>query len=137
MKRTALALILAVPCLMAFGVPDVPDVPDVEVPDIEIPGMEILDDLQVQLDELMASTDSLVWLIPELTALEDVSAKLEELRETDPDVVGLQEELDALRGELVTARAELEEISDVLTEDVEELHSSLQTFREGLPTALQ
>lgn len=55
------------------------------------------------------------------------------MRETDPDVIGLQEELDALRGELVAARSEMAEISSVVTGDIQEVRSSLNTFMDGLP----
>lgn len=133
MKKIAVILMILVSGSFAFGLPDTPDVPDVDIPDIEIPGLDILDGILVQLDELIASTDSLVWLIPELSALDDVSAKLEELRDTDPDAIGLQEQIDSLRGELLVARSEIEEISDVITGDVEEVRSSLDTFMEGLP----
>lgn len=130
-------LMLSAGSLMAFGVPDVPDVPDVDVPDIEIPGLDILDGIQVQLNELIASTDSLVWLIPELSALEDVSLKLEELRETDPEIAGLQAEIDALRGELLGARAQIEEISLRINSDIGAVTSSLNTFVEGLPISIE
>ncbi|MCD4774777.1 MAG: hypothetical protein K8S15_01855 [Candidatus Aegiribacteria sp.] len=133
MKTFAVVLMVFVSGSFAFGLPDTPDVPDADIPDIEIPGLDILDGIQVQLDELIASTDSLVWLIPELSALDDVSAKLEELRDTDPDVIGLQEQIDSLRGELLVARSEIEEISDAITGDVEEVRSSLDTFIDGLP----
>ncbi len=135
MKKVAVSLIILVTGAFAFGgLPDAPDVPDVQVPEIEIPGLDILDGIQIQLDELIAATDSLEWLIPELSALDGVSAKLEELRETDSDVIGLQEELDALRAELVVARSDLLVISDEITGPVEEMRASLTAFREGLPT---
>ncbi|MFO8183584.1 MAG: hypothetical protein R6U39_05365 [Candidatus Aegiribacteria sp.] len=133
MKKFTLSIIVIVAGAMAFGMPEVPDVPGVEVPDFEIPGMSILDDIQLQLDELVTATDSLKWLIPELAALEDVSAKLEEMRETDPDVIGLQEELDQLRAELEAARGEIEAVTSVITDDVEQMRSSLDAFTEGLP----
>lgn len=133
MKTFAVVLMVFVSGSFAFGLPDTPDVPDADIPDIEIPGLDILDGIQVQLDDLIASTDSLVWLIPELSALDDVSAKLEELRDTDPDVAGLQEQIDSLRGELLVARSEIEEISGAITGDVEEVRSSLDTFIDGLP----
>lgn len=133
MKKFALSIIVIVSGAMAFGMPDVPDVPGVEVPDFEIPGLSILDDIQLQLDELVSATDSLKWLIPELAALEEVSVKLEELKETDPDVIGLQEELDELRVELEAARGEIEAVTSVITDDVEQMRSSLNAFTEGLP----
>lgn len=133
MRKFALSVIVFVAGAMAFGMPDVPDVPDVEVPEFDIPGLGILDEIQVQLDELVAATDSLKWLIPELAALEEVSLKLEEMRETDPDVIGLQEELDALRAELEVARDEIEAVTSVITDDVQQVRSSLNAFTEGLP----
>lgn len=133
MKRFALSILVLAAGAMAFGMPDVPDVPDVDLPDIEIPGLDILDNIQVQLDELISATDSLKWLIPELDALDAVSAKLEELRDTDPDVIGLQEEIDALRAELTVAREEIESVTGVITEDIQDVRSSLDTFVEGLP----
>lgn len=134
MIKSAIILIVLVSSAFAFGgLPDAPEVPEADLPDIEIPGLEILDGIQVQLDELIAVTDSLAWLIPELSALGEVSAKLEEIRETDPDILGLQEELDALRSELVVARSEILEISGAITADIEEVRSSITTFREGLP----
>ncbi len=135
MKYSALCVFLTVATVLAFGVPDVPDVPDTDLPEIDIPGLDILDGIQVQLDELVSVTDSLQWLIPELSALDDVSAKLEELRETDPDVIGLQEELDALRAQLVDARAEIEEVTGSINDEVESVRSSLDTFVDGLPGA--
>lgn len=137
MKTLAVSLMVLVSGALAFGLPDVPDVPDTELPNIEIPGLDILDGIQDQLDELITATDSLLWLIPELSTLDDVSAKLEEIRETDPDVIGLQEELDALRVELLFARSEIEEISGVITGDVEEVRSSLNSFMEGLPVTIE
>lgn len=133
MKKFALSIVVIVAGAMAFGMPDVPDVPGVEVPEFEIPGLSILDDIQVQLDELVAATDSLKWLIPELAALEEASLKLDEIRETDPDVIGLQEELDGLRAELEAAREEIESVTSVITDDVEQMRSSLNAFTEGLP----
>lgn len=133
MRKFALSTVVIVAGAMAFGMPDVPDVPGVEVPEFEIPGLSILDEIQVQLDELVAATDSLKWLIPELAALDEVSVKLEEMRETDPDVIGLQEELDELRAELEAARGEIEAVTSVITEDVEQMRSSLNAFTEGLP----
>ena len=133
MEKIAVILMILVSGSFAFGLPDAPDLPDVDIPEIEIPGLDILDGIQIQLDELIASTDSLLWLIPELSVLDDVSAKLEEIRDTDPDVIGLQEQIDALRSELLVARSEIEEVSDVITGDVEEVRSSLDTFMEGLP----
>jgi|GEM_PF-2476564 len=120
MKKYAIALMILVSGAFAFGGLDVPDVPDTDLPEIEIPGLDILDGIQAELDEVFALTDSLRWLIPELYVLDDVSAKLTELRETDPDIIGLQEELDALRAELVSARSEILEISDGITEPVQE-----------------
>ncbi|MCK4806822.1 MAG: hypothetical protein KAT09_04205 [Candidatus Aegiribacteria sp.] len=133
MKKFAVSLMVLISSAFAFGLPDAPDVPDADIPDIEIPGLEILDGIQTQLDELIAITDSLAWLIPDLAALDEVSAKLQEMRETDPDVIGLQEELDALRGELVVARSDILEISNVITGDIQEVRSSLNTFMDGLP----
>lgn len=136
MKRFVMSILVLATCAMAFGMPDtpdVPDVPDVEVPDIEIPGLEILDQVQLQLDELIAATDSLKWLIPELSALEEVSAKLEELKETDPDIIGLQERIDALRADLVVARDEIEAVTGGITDDVEDMRTSIDTFVDGLP----
>ena len=129
-------LMLCAGSVAAFGVPgapDVPDVPDTDIPEIEIPGLEILDGIQLKLDELIAVTDSLVWLIPELSALDDVSLKLEELRETDPDIIGLQAEIDALRYELVEARLEIQSISDNINGEIGEVRTSIDTFRDGLP----
>jgi hypothetical protein len=136
MKRFAMSILVLAACAMAFGMPDtpdVPDVPDVEVPEIDIPGLEILDQVQVQLDELISATDSLKWLIPELSALDEVSAKLEELRETDPDIIGLQESIDELRAELVVARDEIEAVTSGITDDVDEMRTSIDTFVDGLP----
>ncbi|MCD4702570.1 MAG: hypothetical protein K8S24_12010 [Candidatus Aegiribacteria sp.] len=133
MKRFAVSLMIIVSSAFAFGLPDAPDVPDAQLPEIEIPGLDILDGIQVQLNELIAITDSLEWLIPDIAALDEVSAKLTELRETDPDVIGLQEELDALRGELVDARSEMAEISSAVTGDIQEVRSSLNAFMDGLP----
>lgn len=133
MRLYAAALFVLITGAFAFGLPDTPDVPDVDIPEIEIPGLEILDGIQAQLDELISVTDSLEWLIPELSALDEVSAKLEEIRETDPDVIGLQEQIDVLRTELVDARAEIVEISDALTGDVQEMRASIDTFVDGLP----
>ena len=134
MKKYAIPLMILVSGAFAFGGLDVPDVPDTDLPEIEIPGLDILDGIQVQLDEISALTDSLEWLIPELIVLEELSEKLTELRETDPDIIGLQEDLDALRAELVSARSEILEISDSITEPVQEVRASLDTFMEGLPT---
>ena len=136
MRTFAAVLFILVTGAFAFGLPDTPDVPDVDIPDIEIPGLDILDGISSQLDELMASTDSLLWLIPELSALEDVSEKLEELKDTDPDIIGLQERIDSLRGELVVARSEIEDISNALTGDIQEVQSSLDNFLEGLPVSV-
>lgn len=133
MKKLTITLMILVSGAFAFGLPDAPDVPDADLPEIEIPGLDILDGIQIQLDELIAATDSLAWLIPDLAALDDVSAKLQEMRETDPDVIGLQEELDALRGELVVSRSEILEISNVITGDIQEVRSSLNAFMDGLP----
>jgi hypothetical protein len=136
MKNFAAPIFLIAALAMAFGLPDapdVPDVPDVEIPEIEIPGLDILDGIQVQLDELITATDSLKWLIPELSALDEVSAKLEELRDTDPDIIGLQEQIDDLRAELLVARDEIEAVTSVITDDVQEMRSSIDTFVEGLP----
>ncbi len=135
MKMYAIALTIIVSGAFAFGGLDVPDVPDTDLPEIEIPGLDILDGIQVQLDEISALTDSLEWLIPELIVLDDLSEKLTEMRETDPDIIGLQEDLDALRAELVSARSEIMEISDGITEPVEEVRASLDSFMDGLPTA--
>lgn len=135
MKKIAFILTILVSVSFAFGLPDTPDVPDADIPEIEIPGLDILDGIQLQLDELIASTDSLVWLIPELSVLDDVSAKLEELRETDPDVIDLQEEIDSLRGELLVAKSEIEAVRDAITGDIEEVRSCLDTFTEGLPVS--
>ena len=134
MKKYTIALSILVSGAFAFGGLDVPDVPDTDIPEIEIPGLDILDGIQAELDEVFALTDSLRWLIPELYVLDDVSAKLTELRETDPDIIGLQEDLDALRAELVSARSEILEISDGITEPVEEVRASLDAFMDGLPT---
>ncbi len=134
MKKYAIALMILVSGAFAFGGLDVPDVPDTDLPEIEIPGLDILDGIQDQLDEIAALTDSLEWLIPELIVLDDLSEKLTELRETDPDIIGLQEDLDALRVELVSARSEIMEISDGITEPVTEVRESLDAFMDGLPT---
>lgn len=133
MKYAASVLLVAAMAVHGFGMPNVPDVPDVSVPEIEIPGMEILDAVLTRLDEIISSTDSLRWLIPELSTLDDLSAKLEELRETDPDIVGLQEELDALRTELFSAREEIVQITGTMTEEIQEVRSSIGVFVEGLP----
>ncbi len=133
MKKSAVSVLFIVTLAMAFGMPDVPAVPDVDIPDIEIPGLDILESVQIQLDELINATDSLKWLIPELSALDDVSAKLEELRETDPDVIGLQERIDALRGELEVARDEIEAVTGGITDDVQQMRTSIDTFVDGLP----
>ncbi|HPJ29182.1 MAG TPA: hypothetical protein PLM22_09630, partial [Candidatus Sabulitectum sp.] len=61
---------------MAFGVPGVPDVPDADIPEIEIPGMELLDEVQMKLDGLIAQTDTLRNIIPDLAVLDDLSVKL-------------------------------------------------------------
>ena len=134
MKKYTIALMILVSGAFAFGGLDVPDVPDTDLPEIEIPGLDILDGIQDQLDEIAALTDSLEWLIPELIVLDDLSEKLTELRETDPDIIGLQEDLDALRVELVSARSEIMEISDGITEPVTEVRESLDAFMDGLPT---
>ncbi|MEN8208647.1 MAG: hypothetical protein ABFR50_05270 [Candidatus Fermentibacteria bacterium] len=134
MKKCVVVLVILVSGAFAFGGLDVPDVPDTELPEIEIPGLEILDGIQVQLDEINVIADSLQWLIPDLAILDDLSLKLTELRETDPDVIGLQEELDALRAELVSARSEIQEISDSITEPVAEVRESIDSFMDGLPT---
>ena len=133
MKLYAVPLLVLVSSVFAFGTPSVPDVPDVEVPDVEIPGLDLLEGVQGELDELVTSTDSLVWLIPELSTLDDVSAKLEELRETDPDIIGLQERIDSLRAELEAARSEIEDISDVITGKVQSVRSTIDSFLDGLP----
>ena len=137
MRRSIfIVLMICAGSVVAFGVPgapDVPDVPDADIPDIEIPGLEILDGIQLQLEELIAVTDSLEWLIPELSALEEVSAKLEEIRETDPDVIGLQSEIDALRAELVDARSEIQTISDTINGEIGEVKASIDAFLDGLP----
>ena len=133
MKLYAVPFLILVSSLFAFGTPSVPDVPDVEVPDVEIPGLDLLDGVQGDLDELVTSTDSLVWLIPELSTLNEVSAKLEELRETDPDIIGLQERIDSLRSELEVARSKIEEISDVINGKIQSVRSSIDTFLDGLP----
>lgn len=133
MKKTATLMLLSAAGLMAFGVPGVPDVPDVDVPTIEIPGLDILEGVQIQLEELIAATDSLRWLIPELSALDEVSAKLDELAETDPDVLELQVRVDELRAELVSARSEIESLTGGITEDVETVRTSLDSFVQGLP----
>ena len=133
MKFFVIAVIALPAAVLAFGTPDIPDVLDADIPEIEIPGLDILDQVQVELNELIAATDSLTWLIPELATLDEVSAKLEELRETDPDVIGLQENLDALRAELTEAREELVEVQSLLTDDINEVNESLDTFMEGLP----
>ncbi|MBD3369991.1 hypothetical protein GF402_06485 [Candidatus Fermentibacteria bacterium] len=119
--------------LMAFGVPETPDVPEADIPEIEIPGMEILDEVQEKLDELIAETDALRLLIPELSTLDEVSAKLEELRDTDPELQDLQTELDVLRADLVDAKAELDEKIGLINSEVEEIHLLVETFTEGLP----
>ena len=134
MKKYIISLMIVVSGAFAFGV-DVPDVPDTDLPEIEIPGLDILDGIQVQLDEISVIADSLQWLIPEIAILDDVSAKLTELRETDPDVIGLQEELDILRAKLVSARNEVQEMSDSITEPVEEVRASIDSFMDGLPTS--
>ncbi|MCK5117712.1 MAG: hypothetical protein KAR44_14040 [Candidatus Aegiribacteria sp.] len=134
MRKYAIALMILVSGAFAFGGLDVPDVPDTDLPEIEIPGLDILDGIQAQLDEIAALTDSLEWLIPELIVLDDLSEKLTELRETDPDIIGLQEDLDALRAELVSARSEIMEISESITEPVAEVRASLDSFMDGLPT---
>ena len=134
MKKYIITLMILVSGAFAFGGLDVPDIPDTVLPEIEIPGLDILDGIQVQLDEIVALTDSLEWLIPDLLVLDDLSAKLTELQETDPDIIGLQEELDALRVELVSAKSEIMEISDGITEPVAEVRESLDAFMDGLPT---
>jgi DNA repair exonuclease SbcCD ATPase subunit len=136
MGRTFLVCLFALSAsAMAFGVPESPDVPDVDVPEIEIPGMEMLDEVEAKLDELITETDALRLLIPELSTLDDVSAKLDELRETDPELEDLQAELDALRDDLVDAKTELDETIGSINAEIEDIHSLVETFTEGLPTA--
>jgi len=132
MKYLIASLMVLACTALAFG-PDIPDVPDADIPDIEIPGLDILDGVQVQLDELVTATDSLAWLLPELSALEDVAAKLEEIRETDPDIIGLQERVESLRTELLIAKSEIEEVSDLINGEIEEVRSSIDSFMDGLP----
>ena len=131
--KSLLIIGFAVCTALAFGVPDVPDVPDADIPDIEIPGMELLDEVQVKLDGLVSQTDELRTLIPDLAALDNVSAKLEELRDTDPEMAELQAEIDALRGELVSAREQITSITDEIDAEVSTIRTTVDQFTEGLP----
>ncbi len=125
--------VLAVGIALAFGVPEAPDVPEVDIPDFEIPGMELLDEIQVKLDGLLSTADSLGTLIPDLAVLEDLSLKLEELRDTDPEIAELQAQVDALRAELVSARDEIMVISDELEAELSTIQTTVDDFTEGLP----
>ena len=131
--RFLLTLAFVAGIALGFGVPGVPDVPDVDIPEFEIPGMELLDDIQVKLDGLLDKTGSLGTLIPDLAVLEDLSVKLEELRDTDPEIAELQAEIDALRGELVSARDEIMVISDELEAELGTIRTTVDEFTEGLP----
>ena len=128
-----LSLAFVVSIALAFGVPGVPDVPEVDIPEIEIPGMELLDEIQVKLDGLLSIADSLGTLIPDLVVLEDLSVKLEELRDTDPEIAELQANIDALHGELVSARDEIMVISDELEAELSTIQTTVDDFTEGLP----
>ena len=125
--------VLVASIALAFGVPGVPDVPETGIPDFEIPGMELLDEIQVKLDGLLSTADSLGTLIPDLMVLEDLSVKLEELRDTDPEIAELQVKIDALREELVSARDEIMVISDELEAELSTIQTTVDDFTEGLP----
>lgn len=118
---------------MAFGVPDVPDVPEGDLPDIEIPGMELLDEVQVKLDGIVEETDALRGLIPDLAVLDELSVKLAEMRDTDPEAEALQAEVDALRAELVAAREEIQAITDELDAEIGAVKTTVDNFTAGLP----
>ena len=118
---------------LAFGIPDVPDVPETEIPDFEIPGMELLDEIQLKLDGILSETDALREMIPDLTVLDDLSMKLEELRDTDPELEALQVEVDALRNELVRVRSEMQVISDNLDSEIGVVKDKMDVFTAGLP----
>lgn len=115
---------------LAFGVPGVPDV---EVPDVEIPGMELLDDVQLKLDGILAQSEALRDMIPDLAVLDELSLKLEELRETDADFEALQLRLDALRDDLSGVKAEMDAITDNLDSEIETVKATMDEFTEGLP----
>jgi len=134
--RSLFLTAFAVCTALAFGVPgvpDVPDVPDVELPDIQIPGMELLDEVQVKLDGLITETDALRDLIPDLGVLDELSVKLDELRDTDPEIAELQARVDALRGELVTAREQIQSVTDELDSQVNTIRTTVNDFTAGLP----
>jgi len=119
---------------VAFGVPDPPDIPDIDLPDIEIPGLDIIADVQVRLDEIISSTEGLRDLIPELTVLDDVSTKLGELSESEvPGVTELRAEIDLLRAELTDARAEITALTDTIDGEMTEVKTSIDSFMDGLP----
>ncbi|GEM_PF-1506309 len=118
----------------AFGVPDPPAIPDVDLPDIEIPGLDIIADVQVQLDEIISSTEGLRDLIPDLAVLDDVSTKLGELSESEvPGVTELRAEIDLLRAELTDARAEITALTDTIDGEMTEVKTSIDSFMDGLP----
>lgn len=131
--RSFYLLVFAVSLALGFGVPGVPDVPDVEVPDIEIPGMELLDEIQLKLDGLLTETDALRDMIPDLAVLDELSLKLAELRDTDPELEALQAEVDALRNELVGVREEMQAISDNLGSEIGTMKATVDEFTAGLP----
>ncbi len=131
--RSLYLLVFVASVALAFGVPGVPDVPDVEVPDIEIPGMELLDDIQLKLDGILAQSEALRDMIPDLAVLDELSLKLEELRETDADVESLQLRLDALRDDLSGVKAEMDAITDNLDSEIETVKATMDEFTEGLP----
>lgn len=124
---------LVVSIALAFGVPGVPDVPDVDIPEFEIPGLEMLDEIQVKLDDLLGAADELGTLIPDLMVLEELSAKLDEYQDTDPEIAELQAKIDSFRGELVAARDEIMVISDELESELGTIQTTVDDFTEGLP----
>lgn len=131
--RSLIALAFAACTAMAFGVPDVPDVPEADLSSIEIPGMDLLDQVQEELDGLIAQTDTLRNLIPDLAVLDELSMKLEELRDTDPELASLQAEVDALRDQLVDARAQITAVTDEIDSEISTIKATVDEFTAGLP----
>lgn len=115
---------------LAFGVPGVPDV---DVPDFEIPGMELLDEVQLKLDGILAQSEALRDMIPDLAVLDELSLKLEELRDTNPEFEALQVRLDVLRDDLSGVKAEMDAITDNLDSEIGTVKATMDEFTEGLP----
>ncbi len=72
-------------------------------------------------------------MIPELSVLDEISVKLEELRDTDPEIEMLQVEIDTFMGELVSAREEIQAISDDLQAEVGISQTTVDEFKDELP----